>query len=634
MTKNNRKIRNAEQKLENKNKQKIFDRFSSFYMSRKMARLIPLFFCLVVGILLCTYNFYYLHRVQELSLFLPTQMFWEEQMNVPGGFLSYAGCFLTQFFYYPWLGTVLLIFIWLLIYGLTYKVFHIPHKWSLLALIPIVALLASDTQLGYWIYYLKTPGYFFSHSLGFMMTLLAYGTFVKFKRIWVRFLILILWLGAGYPLFGFYALLGGVCMLLYLWVEKENKRRGLLITIGLLALIFSPLIWYYHYTQIRLEDIYIAALPKPFQFSLRDAAMWFPFLLLVVYPIVLIVIKHSKNIKVRLSSIPYWVSQTVLLLFIVFTVSTFWYRDPNYRAELAMHHAIEKLEWEKVLDIARTSTDTPTRLMVMNKNLALFKLGRAGNEMFKYPDGGKEPNAAIPVRMIQIGGRMLYMHYGKENFCYRWCLEDAVEHGMKVEYLKFLIKTSLLSGEYSLADKYISILEKTFFYKDEAQALKLYVENPKLLENDAELGPIFPMMCYQDVLDGDKALVELYLMNYFSHSDGETLPFQEQTLLSALQMKDIQLFWPRFFRYATLHQGEPMPIHYQEAALLYGTLEKSVDISRMPFDPLVKQRFDEFMNWVKKYNGKGEKEMEPFFREHFGDTFFYQYFFVRGVKSY
>ncbi|MBQ8607947.1 MAG: hypothetical protein IJ417_07145 [Bacteroidaceae bacterium] len=634
MTKNNRKTKNVEPKKQKAIKQRMPICALSPSTERKITWITPLLFCLIVGCLLCTCNFYYLHRIQELSLFLPTQLFWEEQMRVPGGCLNYVGCFLTQFFYYPWLGTLLLIFVWLAIYGLTHKILHIPNKWALLTLIPIVALLASNTQLGYWIYYLKSPGYFFSHSLGFITVLLAYGLFKRLKRAWVLLCFLILWIGLGYPLFGFYALLGGTYMIFFLWIEKENQLRGLLITTGILAIISLPLLWYYHYTHIRLADIYITALPQPFEFSSRDISLWIPFILLTIYPIILIGVKHSKNVCNRLLSIPYWINQTILLIFIIFTVQHFWYRDSNFRAELTMHHAIEKLNWEKVLDIARESTETPTRLMVMNKNLALFKLGRAGNEMYKYPDGGKAPKATMPVRMIQIGGRMLYMHYGKENFCYRWCLEDAVEFGMKVEYLKFLIKTSLLSGEYTLANKYISILEKTFFYKDEAQKLKSFVRNPELLEQDAELGPILPMMCYQDVLDGDQALIELYLLNYFSHSDGETRPFQEQTLLSALQMKDIQLFWPRFFRYANLHQGEPMPIHYQEAALLYGTLEKNVDISRMPFDPSVKNRFNEFMSWVNKYNGTDEKEMEPFFKERFGDTFFYHYFFVRGVKSY
>ena len=38
-----------------------------------------------------------------------------------------------------------------------------------------------------------------------------------------------------------------------------------------------------------------------------------------------------------------------------------------------------KCEWRKVADLAK-DVDTPTRQIVMNKNIALFKLGVAGNE--------------------------------------------------------------------------------------------------------------------------------------------------------------------------------------------------------------------------------------------------------------
>ena len=41
----------------------------------------------------------YLFRVQELSLWLPTKVFFDERMLVPGGLMSYIASFLTQFFY-------------------------------------------------------------------------------------------------------------------------------------------------------------------------------------------------------------------------------------------------------------------------------------------------------------------------------------------------------------------------------------------------------------------------------------------------------------------------------------------------------------------------------------------------------
>ena len=79
---------------------------------KKLPLIFGLAFAIVCGGLLATYNSEYLFRVQELSLFLPTTLFWNEQMAVPGGFLAYLGTFLTQFFYYPWLGTLFLIILW------------------------------------------------------------------------------------------------------------------------------------------------------------------------------------------------------------------------------------------------------------------------------------------------------------------------------------------------------------------------------------------------------------------------------------------------------------------------------------------------------------------------------------------
>ena len=599
----------------------------------KMHLLTALAFALIAGGLLIAYDSEYLFRAQELSLFLPTRLFWEQQMAVPGGFINYLGCFLTQFFYYPWLGTLFLTLLWLAILWVVQRTFRIPAKWALFTLIPVVALLASNTQLGYWLFHLKSPGYFFSGTLGYLAAMLAVYAFRNLSG-WMQILWVALWTAFGYPLFGFYALLGSACMAAFCWkLATTNSMRLIISTTALLTIIASPLVWYYYFTQINMQYIYIAGLLRPFQFSSQYFFTWIPFIILTLFPFVAIVIYNTKPSGKVDHLGRYLIQQSIVLASIVFIIQLFWYRDPNFRAELAMNRHLDNLQWEKVLEVARNTEGEPTRLMIMNKNLALLKLGRAGDEMFKYPDGGKPPVAPFDIRMMQVGGKMLYYHYGKENFCYRWCLEDAVEFGIKVDYLKYMMKTSLISGEPELARKYVDILKKTLFWKEYALKYEAFLDNPSLMAKDPEFSSILPMMCYNDALDGDNTLVELYLLNYFSNSDGETKMFQEQTLIAALQMKDIQLFWPRFFRYAQLHKGERMPTHYQEAALLYGTLEKTVDISGMPFDAAVKTRFNEFMKLAN--NSKmSEEQMKTAFYSRFGDTFYYHYFFIRGVRSY
>ena len=304
-----------------------------------------------------------------------------------------------------------------------------------------------------------------------------------------------------------------------------------------------------------------------------------------------------------------------------------------------MNHHMERLEWRKVLDIAKSQEQTPTRLMVLNRNLALLKLGKAGDEMFHYLDGGEAPKSPFEIRLMQVGGKMLYYHYARMNFCYRWCLEDAVEYGWKVDYLKYMVKASIVSGEYPLAMKYINTLKKTLFYKEWAKKYEKMIQSPELIAKDREFAGILPLYQFEDQLDGDNTLVEIYLLNYFAHTYNElnTPMFDEAALMCALTLKDIQTFWNCFFRYANSHKSSRMPTHYQEAALLYGNLEKEVDISKMPFDKSVKMRFQDFMRFAQKHAVKDverDPEAKKLFYERFGDTFFYFYFFIRDVKSY
>ena len=80
-----------------------------------------------------------------------------------------------------------------------------------------------------------------------------------------------------------------------------------------------------------------------------------------------------------------------------------------------------------------------------------------------------------------------------------------------------------------------------------------------------------------------------------------------------------------------------MPIHYQEAAYLYGHLEKQVDISKMPFDKdKIVNRYTQFERITQAYLGQGKdtKTIGELTKESFGDTFWWFYYFCSDVKSY
>ena len=118
-----------------------------------MKRFIPLALwlgaLLVIAIALIVVEPDLLWKVQQYDLFLYTTLFFKQQMVVPGGMLSYLGAFFTQFFYYPWMGALMLCGWWLLLMWLTKRTFCIPDRWSIVTLIPVAILPTDNMSLGY-----------------------------------------------------------------------------------------------------------------------------------------------------------------------------------------------------------------------------------------------------------------------------------------------------------------------------------------------------------------------------------------------------------------------------------------------------------------------------------------------------
>ncbi len=601
-------------------------------------------FLIAAGWALLKYEQEFLFRAQELSLFLPTSLFYKTLTAYPGGTLSWISAFLIQFFHNPQTGIVLLVALWGLIMALGAAVFRVPARWSGLLLIAPSALLAAIVQTGYFIFYAKLPGYLLMPTVGMLTALCAAGVWRLLPaRYGLRLLWMTVWIGGGYPLFGAWSFLGTLCMLLLLWTtdkqaiasgKPSTARRSLVTFLGIALTLIVPLLFYHCYAQTGLAHIYTAGLPN---FQVGETTFFhyrYPYLVLALS--MLPVAGACRLTPQRMKGMYAFLLQGLLTVALGAGVKACWYRDANFDKELRIARAVERLDWEEVLNIARDgSSGAPTRLIVMNKNLALFRLGRAGDEMFHYPDGGTPPNAPFTVRLAQVGGKPLYMHYGKENFAYRWCMEDCVEFGWNIENLKLMVKTALLNGDRDVARKYLNLLKRTRYYADWACHYETYLEHPDRLAKDPEFAPILHMMTYRDQLDGDNTLVEMYLLKAFANGDGDDPLYQEQTLIAALLLKDIDLFWPRFFKYATLHTGAPhMPTHYQEAVYLYGHLENKVDISQMPFDAEVKDTYERFMAFNRQCGAMSEAQKALAFYPQFGHTFYYYYFLVRNIKTY
>ena len=592
-----------------------------------------------------------LYRLQELSLWLPSRYFFHISNFYPGGMLTWAAAFMTQFFFHPWLGVLLLIITWAAIMALLCWLFRLQGPWRVLTLLVPLALMACLVQTGYWIYYMKLQGHPWVPTLGVLFAVMAGCIYRLIPDRRLRLVWLAIYGILGYPAMGAWSILGIGLMMVPKKLRMDHIETAA-VALGLvLIMIVPPIMVRQFYGQVQVDTAYLAAMPS-FQYGQVDCGQyrWSYYALAFAFAIIAIV--SRDQVAAKLKPALAWPIVAILLVLGCIGVNLRWERDTNFRKEVVMTNAIHRLDWEEVLrtmlrqDMGEQMP--PTRAMVMMKNLALFRLGRIGDEMFRYPEGAEQQHAPWTIRLTQVGGKMLYYHYGKEGFCYRWCMEDGVEFGWSVDVLKYMAKTSLITHDWKVAKKYIDMLSQTIYHRDWAKKYAAYVEHPELMAEDEEMKPIIPMAEFTDRLDGDNTLVELYLLKTFSSGHGADPGYQEMTLVCSLIMKDIDLFWPRFRQYLDMHQHEPgfrVPRYYQEAAYLYSMLEPQREsalwpsltnaevLAKLPFDESVKQTYSNFMTFNTQCGSMTDEQKKVAFLPQYGDTFYYFYFLRRNQKT-
>ena len=596
----------------------------------------------IAGCLL-TYERDLLWKVQELNLFLDTPLFLKQQMVTSGWLLTWLGCYFTEFFYHPALGVTLLTLWWAVLLLVIWRTFRIPVKWTVVLLIPFAAIVLMNMDLGYWLYYLKLRGHFYTATIG---TTLTVGAVWIFRLVPVKYYLRLVYLfvitGVLYPLIGFYGLLAALLIgVLQCRMSGSLTSKAIGSAVAVLSIVFWPLFYYnYVFCQTNFQNIWWTGLPL-FIVDKELPNFYIPYYVLVGSLVCFALMygyweREKETVKKKPTKIPVrWLLIHLTIVVVAgYCLHHYWFKDHNFYKELRMERCMENLDWEGVLAVAAADAEEPTRAIVMMRNLALFRLGRQGDEMYHYVDGSKSCQDPVPVRMMQVCGYSMYYNYGLINYCHRWCLEQGVEFGFRAEYLKYLMRCALMNGEDHEARKYASLLKHTRYHKAWAEKYERFIGHVNQLKADAEFAPIFHLMTSGDFLGTDMMMAEKFIMERFTRSHSDDKLFQEMSLIAALWEKDIQMFWPRFFEYAQGQGNKHMPVHYQEAAYLYGNLEHQVDISQMPFDDQVKKDYAAFMDLANNAPSSDEEVMRSIFYDRFGHTFYYNYFFVHDLYLY
>jgi hypothetical protein len=465
---------------------------------------------------------HHLHYQEQYQLFLFDSTYVWEIVKLPGGFADLLGRFCTQFFLFAWMGALIialllsavqLLTLRLTCWGPFYGLSFVPSFLLWLFLLNENALLG-----GVW---------------AVLLTLLASWAYDALPcRGWIRRILLI----AAIPIL--YYLAGPICLVFFMLQATGEKGKN--ETDGKTSVkeaykksrVNGTTLWYC--------GVFLLLVIMPFILSycvpVPASNLWFgihyhryptevPVLLwsaaLSVFFLTLIVRAFNNRFNAS--------SRFVVTLFSFALVATIMgglvWKSSNFKAEKVMKYDFMARfqQWNRILETI--NADKPNnQIGVTVQNLALGMHGLLSKHLFDYnqngvlgllPDIGTDAISPLPTSeafyqlgMTAVAQRTVFeaqeaiLDFQKSGRCY-----------------KRLAQTNLILGNYEVASKYLTALQKTLFYREWANETLPLLGDEKAIAKHPEYGRLRQLAYKEDFFFGDHVTSEMLQSLFLSNTD-------------------------------------------------------------------------------------------------------------------
>ena len=413
---------------------------------------------------------HHLHYQEQFQLFLFDSTYVWEIVRVPGGVADLLGRFSTQFFLYAWVGALI---IGLLLSAVQLLTLRLSGSGSLygLSFVPAFLLwlfLLDENALmgGVWAVLLSLLAAWGILSLRKKLSTISYSLFTI-----VAILVL-------------YLLVGPVCLPIpieSLWTGAHYHRY---------PTVFPWLLWGAAFSIWGLMGIALLIHRFPKHFSL-----------------------HSP------------LSSHLLTALVVAIMGSFVWKNANFRAEKVMQYDFmaRHQQWNRILETANREKPN-NQIGVTVQNLALAMHGVLLDQLFNYHQNGiagllpdVKEDATSPLPTAEA-----FYQLGMINVAQRTVFEaqEAILDFQKSSrcYVR-LAQTNLINGQYEVARKYLTALQKTLFYRDWANETLPLLGDEAAIAKHPEYGRLRKMAYDDDFYFSDHVTPEMLQSLYLRNRD-------------------------------------------------------------------------------------------------------------------
>ncbi len=556
---------------------------------------------------------YILYFQETQTLFLFTGEYLHKYLLKPGGPLEYIARFLEQFYAGRLAGSILLAVVLTLPAIILHRINrHLIRGSSFsLPLFMVPSLLIMVMQANY--YHLMEYNLGFVFVLAFYLFFISYGGKYKHFGVFVTFPVL-------YYLAGAYIMIFLVMYILHSLVTADGKQRLIhSLTLIIIAALTFLLYWKVIFLQT-VEQIILSPLPL-----LENPSYRLIFILLTgyiaFYPLICRIPGRYKGYSLKKRIYP--LSLTILL-----AAAALWFVFRIYNPQTARVVEIEKLvfagRFEEAIEFHEKK---PSRNLIGQYfyNYALSETGQLCERLFSGHQDFSAGALVLPWggEHLNRGGYFFYS-VGLINEAHRWAYEEMVVYGIRPQNMQMLARTSLLSGDYRMARKYLNILKKTIYYRKWAKEYEEMADNPELIRMHHDLGARMELQPENNffiqfnepqnnlpwLLEGNpenRRAIEYYLAGLLLTKKVEIIINN----LSSMQESGYTSF----------------PRHIEEAILVYyNSTGDFPDLGKIRMNRETPARFDRYLSGYLAAR-QDPSSMKETMEKDFGNTFWYYFHF-------
>ena len=582
----------------------------SYQLNNITSRSAIIVFCFAAYLyflILCRYQIIYLEQQQ---LFQYHSDYFNRLMIFPAGMAMYFNNFLFQFFYYPWLGALILASFLLAIYWVISSIirhFRVSPCFDFFPLFPVAAcclLMAYYKFNLLWI-------------LSFLFSLFIFAGYIRISSPLFRYCVGVVGLILSYFFSPSAMFLAAILFITNELLFSHKKKEKYLSSIVYLFItgILPWLAWKTIYT-VPLSEAFLNGFPY-------DETLW-PLSLVslswLMIPIVLLMIRFHPIVTLKR-----WMMALAVVTFVC--GGLYYSSDKRHDMLFRMNYELTEENWTEILRLSR-EFPVNNHLTTCYTNIALYKTGQMLSHFFDYIQTGPEGLFLVWRHDFPSAftASEIFYQMGFTNEANHWAFEALTisKSGENPFLLKRLIQNAIINEDYQVARKYLHMFQSTLFYRNWANDLLSILNDSEQTGNLPWVKEKRSQWVKNDFFSGQIAPANLPM---FLDEHPENKMAFEYMMMHHLLTKNLNAFMsliPRISNY----DYSVMPTIFEEAILLYIQLQNDEETYRKyPLKNDTYQRFNNYVQVSDTYSKAPQlqkQNLEKYFRNTY--WFYFQFF--------